>query len=302
MHKIAFLIPYFGQWPEWMDLYLDSIERNRSVDFHFITDCDTSVSNAKNIIFHSTTFEKYVAGAEKILDVSINIPNPYKICDLRPFFGVIHAEIIKDYDFFGWTDVDVLFGDIRSFYTDEILSNFDVLSSHDIRLAGHCALLRNTSEFCEMGYKVYDWKNALLNPEFVGIDEHGMTNALCMTFWDKLSEKLKIPWISSLFKWRRKQKMRRYYFKEQYSTPFIAIPWLDGSVYNDQPSEWKYDKGVITNSRDGDRKFMYLHFMNFKSSQWRKDNSQAPWEELSSYCTGEFSPTASIGINGIVYQ
>lgn len=285
-----------------MALYIDSIERNDHVDFHFITDCDTTISTAKNIFFHTTTFGKYVSDAQQKLGVSINIPNPYKICDLRPFFGIIHGNIITDYDFFGWTDVDLLFGDIRSFYTDDILANYDVLSSHEIRLAGHCALLRNTKEFREMGFKVYDWQNALLNPEFVGIDEHGMTNALRMTFWDKLSEKLKMPLIGAVFSWRKKQKMNRYYFTEQYSTPFIAIPWLDGSVWNDQPSEWSYEKGVITNSRDGDRKFMYLHFMNFKSSQWRKDNSTAPWEDLASYCMGEFSTSATIGINGIVYQ
>jgi len=302
MSKIAFLIPYFGNWPEWMDLFLDSIERNATIDFHFITDCDTSVSSAKNVIFHTSTFEDYVQKAQDTLGVKINIPNPYKICDLRPFFGVIHADIIKEYDFFGWTDVDVLFGDIRSFYTDDILTNYDVLSSHKIRLAGHCALLRNTEEFRTMGYKVYDWQGALLNPEFVGIDEHGMTNALCMTFWDKLSEKLKLPFIKSVFSWRRKQKMKRYYFKEQYSTPFIAIPWIDGSLYDDQPSKWTYNEGEITNDRDKGRKFMYLHFMNFKSRQWRKNNSEAPWDKLESYCSGEFAPKAFINNSGITYQ
>jgi hypothetical protein len=279
MSKIAFLIPYFGKWPEWMELYIDSIERNSSVDFHFITDCDTTISSAKNIIFHSISFEEYVAQAQQKLGVPINISNPYKICDLRPFFGIIHENIIKDYDFFGWTDVDLLFGDIRSFYTDDILANYDVLSSHKIRLAGHCALLRTTKKYREIGFKVYDWKTALLNPNFVGIDEHGMTNALCMTFWDKLSEKVKIPWISSLFKWRRNQKMKPYYFKEQYTTPFTAIPWLDGSLHSKQPDTWKYQNGVITNTRD-DKNFMYIHFMNFKSDQWRHDNTPAPWNAL----------------------
>ena len=158
MQKIVFLIPYFGKWPEWMELYIDSIERNPTIDFHFFTDCDTSISSAKNIFFHPTTFEKYTLDAQQILGVPIEIPNPYKICDLRPFFGIIHSDIIKDYDFFGWTDVDLVFGDIRSFYSDEILKTHDVLSSHEIRLAGHCALLRTSKKYREMGYKVYDWK------------------------------------------------------------------------------------------------------------------------------------------------
>lgn len=302
MKSIAFLVPYFGKWPEWMPLFLDSIERNSTVDFHFITDCDTSVTSASNIFFHPSSFQDYVDDAQKILNVPINIATPYKLCDLRPFFGVIHADIIEGYDFFGWTDVDLVFGDIRSFYTDEILKKYEVLSSHKIRLAGHCALLRSSKKYREMGFNVYDWKNALLNPEFVGIDEHGMTNALCMTFWDKLSEKLKMPWIASLFSWRKKQKMSAYYFTEQYSTPFIAIPWLDGSVNSAQPDEWRYREGEISNSRDGTRKFMYLHFMNFKSSQWRADNTKAPWEEMPTCCHGAFSITAIINAEGILYQ
>lgn len=302
MHKIAFLIAYFGKWPEWMPLFIDSIERNSTVDFHFITDCDTTISSAENVIFHKSSFEEYVSQAQEKLGVSINIPDPYKICDLRPFFGIIHADIINGYDFFGWTDIDLLFGDIRSFYSHELLAKYDVLSSHEIRLAGHCALLRTTKKFREMGYKVYDWKKALLNPKFVGIDEHGMTNALCMTIFDRIAEKFKFSTNNFLLRMFRKSKTRKYYFTEQYSTPFIAIPWIDGSVYNDQPSDWSYDEGVIRNTRDQNRKFMYLHFMNFKSSLWRKDQSKAPWEDLSSYCSGEFSTKVSISTKGIIYQ
>jgi hypothetical protein len=279
-YSVAFLIPYFGKWPEWMELYIHSVELNHTIDFHFITDCDTEISSAPNIHFHPCTFEEYVSRAQELLKVEINIPNPYKICDLRPFFGIIHQDIIEQYDFFGWTDVDVVFGDIRSFYTPELFEQYDVLSSQEVRLSGHCSLLRNTETYRNIGYKIYDWKGALSNPDFVGIDEHGITNALCMTFWDKLSEKLKAPWIANLFNWRKKMKMRPYYFVEQFSTPFTPLPWLDGTINSDQPDEWYYHQGKVSNKRDVGRKFMYFHFMNFKSGLWRHDGSKAPWEGL----------------------
>lgn len=279
---VAFLIPYFGKWPDWMELFIHSLELNPTIDFHFITDCDTEISNAPNIHFHPSTFEAYVASAQKKIGVDINIPNPYKICDLRPFFGIIHYEIIQGYDFFGWTDVDVVFGDIRSFYTPEHFEKYEVLSSQEVRLSGHCSLMRNSEKYRNLGYQVYNWKGALANPKFVGIDEHGMTNALCMTFWDRLSEKLKMPWIAALFAWRRKAKMKAYYFVEQFSTPFTPLPWLDGSVNSNQPDEWSFSNGEVTNSRDAGRKFMYLHFMNFKSDLWRADGSKAPWQGLKS--------------------
>ena len=70
------------------------------------------------------------------------------------------------------------------------------------------------------------------------------------------------------------------YLVEQYTTPFTPIPWTDGSINSSQPDIWYYRNGEIANSRDGDRRFIYLHFMNFKSSLWRHDGTKAPWEGL----------------------
>ena len=42
------------------------------------------------------------------------------------------SEIIADYDFWGIGDIDIVYGDIRSFINDEILNEYDVISSrHD---------------------------------------------------------------------------------------------------------------------------------------------------------------------------
>lgn len=285
MKTIILLIPYFGKWPEWIELYLDTIRKNPTINFLFITDCEiSSLENISNVIIHKSSFEMYIERYKAILGSDIQITNPYKICDLRPFFGIIHENDIKHYDFFGWTDVDLLYGDIRSYYSDDILSKYDVLSTHKNRLSGHLALLKNTSYFRKIGYKIYKWKEALQNPNFVGIDEHGITNALTMTFWDKVSEKFNQKWISKLFFLIQNQKTKRYYFIEQFTTPFISMPWIDGTVNSQHPDVWYYKDGEITNNRDGDRRFIYLHFMNFKSSTWRHDGTKAPWESLNKIC------------------
>jgi hypothetical protein len=300
MSKIALLIPYFGKWPEWIDLFFDSVERNSTIDFHFFTDCDTRVSNSSNVYFHTMAFADYVKNASEKIGIQINVPNPYKICDLRPFFGIIHEEEIKGYDFFGWTDVDILFGDIRRFYTNDILEKHEVLSSHHVRLAGHFALLKNSEKYRQIGYNIYNWKNALQNPEFVGIDEHGMTNALTMTIFDKIAEKFGFSKNNVVLNWFRKLKTRKFYFVEQYTTPFTLIPWIDGTVNSDQPNEWFYNQGTITNLRDGNRKFMYLHLMNFKSSKWRHDGTKAPWEGNETiYNVREMKRSLTIDLNGI---
>lgn len=262
-----------------MELYLDSLRRNPTIDFLFITDCDdTILKDIPNISYQKIAFEDYILKYKKILGSSIQINNPYKICDLRPFFALAHKQDIEGYDFFGWADTDLLFGDLRSFYTSNLLERYNVLSTHSSRLSGHCALLRNTSKHQSIGFKIYRWKEALENPQFVGIDEHGITNALQMTIWDKIAEKFKFSKDNPFCNFMRKWKISKHYFVEQYTTPFTPIPWLDGSLHDNQPSNWYYDRGEITNDTDLDRKFIYLHLMNFKSRTWRLNQTEAPWE------------------------
>ncbi len=282
-HSIAILIPYFGKWPEWIDLYFETLRRNTTIDFHFFTDCDTSLTGAPNIIFHETTFRGYIQDAQEKLQVELNISNPYKICDLRPLFGTLHEDLFAKYGFYGWTDVDLLFGDIRSFYTDEVLDAHDVFSTHSVRISGHLALFRNTAKNRNLYQKIYRWKEALLNPEFVGIDEHGISNAYFETVVDKASDKLKVNLHNPLTRWFKNRKKNRMYLQEQYTTPFVSIPWIDGTLDSAQPDTWFYKDGVITNDRDT-RNFMYIHFMNFKNSQWRHDGTKAPWEGMQQIC------------------
>ncbi len=281
MLKIIIFIPYFGRWPEWIDLFFDSAQRNPTIDFLIYTDCDTEKFSFPNVFFRKISFSSYIQEVNQKLDFSFNPPNAYKICDLRPLFGYLHQEEFRGYDFYGWCDIDLVFGDIRKFYTNEMLLKYDVLSTHNDRISGHFALFRNINKNRMIFKKIYHWRESLQNPKFVGIDEYGITRAYTDTIFDKINDKFKLS-INNIFIDRlKKRKIRKILFKEQYTTPFLPKPWIDGTLNSQQPDVWYYERGVITNNRDLRRNFIYLHFMNFKSSQWRHDGTQAPWESLS---------------------
>jgi len=296
-HNIVLLIPYFGRFPEWARLYFETIKRNPTIRFIFYTDCDTSpYESIPNITFRKTTFEEYIENARWVSGVNLRPANPYKLCDLRPLYPIIHFDDIRDADFYGWTDMDVLYGNIRSFYTDDILSTYDVISTHATRISGHLALFRNLPKYRNLYCRIYDWKNRLEDPYYNGIDESGITNALCITIFDKLNEKMHWNIQSAFTRYLSRRKKLKLYLVEQYTTPFIPVPWIDGTVNSYQPSEWYYRNGIITNSRDCKRNFIYLHLMNFKSSQWRHDGTKAPWEGKEKICYAEPQDT----VNGIV--
>jgi hypothetical protein len=71
-------------------------------------------------------------------DFPIVLDRPYKICDYRPAFAYILPDYIKGYDFWGWGDLDVVYGDIRHFVTDEVLSRYKMFSGY-----GHFTLYKN---------------------------------------------------------------------------------------------------------------------------------------------------------------
>jgi len=289
MKKIIILIPYYGKFPEWSNLFFETLKRNNTIDFYFFTDCEIEKYNASNIQYKKISLENYIKLINTKLDFVFKTVNAYKLCDLRPLFGYIHNDIIRNYDFYGWSDMDILFGDIRQFYTDEILKKYDVISSHAVRISGHFALFRNTSKNINMYKKIYQWKDALQKKEFVGIDEHGLTNAYTLTVFDKINQKFKLNINNFITRFFSNLKKHKLYLKEQYTTPFTVIPWLDGSINSNQPDTWYYKDGIITNKRDGDKSFIYLHFMNYKSSKWRHDGTKAPWDGKEKICFANVS-------------
>ncbi len=301
--RIAILIPYFGTWPEWIELFFHSASLNS--DFHFIvyTNCKTTFELPSNVTIHSIEFENYIAFVQKELDFEVNIQNPYKTCDLRPLFGHIHKNDFLQYDFYGWCDVDLIFGNLSHFYTKEILENYDVFSTHGHCISGHFSFFRNNEKNREMYKKIYDFKGALRNPEFVGIDEHGITNAYKLGLIDKFNEKFKTSLLKKLAHKIQNKKLSKIYLNEEYTTPFVDKPWIDGTLNSEQPNTWFWEKGEVNNQRDGGKNFPYIHFMNFRSSKWRKNSTEAPWKNLSQIVSANLEEMKCFGLqideNGI---
>lgn len=139
MKSICIIIPYFGELPAIFPFWLQSAFRNPTIDFLFFT--DGPIVEEKNIRVYKTTFQEFRTRIQKKFDFPISLSSPYKICDYRGAYGFIFEEEIRSYDFWGFGDIDLIYGNIRSFLTDEILSNHKVLLGF-----GHLTIYRNNAE------------------------------------------------------------------------------------------------------------------------------------------------------------
>lgn len=254
--SILILIPYFGRWPFWMPLFLKSCEYNPDVNWLLIGDCGEPEGLPGNVDYQYSSFADYCDRTSTRLGLEFRPENPYKLCDLKPAYGLLHQEDARGYDFWGFGDLDLVYGDLRRVYTEEMLQKYDLISNHAARVSGHLCLLRNT-ERMRMAFKnIPNWKEALQDVRHKAFDEKAFS---------RLFVKHK-----NFPQWLRKMTNQLYplvkgsSFVERYTTPNGYIPWKDGS--KNYPKEWYWMDGKIWNDLESEpeESYPYFHFFIWK--------------------------------------
>ena len=115
------------------------------VDFIFYTDCPLPKHRYKNTIFHQCSYENYCQLISTKLGISYENPHPYKLTDLKPFIGFIHQEELRDYDFWGMGDLDLVYGNLSMIINDSNMDRYDVITTHNYHIAAHCCFCRKTT-------------------------------------------------------------------------------------------------------------------------------------------------------------
>lgn len=140
--KIALIVPYFGKFPSYFQLTLNSCAINSShYDWLFFTDDRTRYQHPNNVKFVYTSFENMKKIVQSKFDFRISLNRPYKLCDYKPAYGWIFAEYLKSYDYWGHCDIDCIYGNF-----DNVL-NWNNFPQYDkILRLGHLTMYRNTLE------------------------------------------------------------------------------------------------------------------------------------------------------------
>jgi Family of unknown function (DUF6625) len=165
--SIRLVVPHFGARAAYFPLVVRSMAANPDVSWLLLT--EQPVPDAPpNLTVQLCEFEDFTKRVRSVFDFEILLDRPYKTCDFRPAFGEIFADELAGYDFWGHSDLDVLFGQIRehlpvaAFEADKILFN------------GNFSLYRNTAEIAgwyrhEVGKVSY--RDAMTNPAAMHFDE-----------------------------------------------------------------------------------------------------------------------------------
>lgn len=245
--KIVLIIPFFGKFRPDFKYWLKSVEYNSTIDFLLITDQSVEVPNNVRII--KSTFKSFVNRVQQFYQFPIALNNPYKICDFKPAFGEIFQNEIKCYDFWGHCDTDLIFGDIRHFISDEILTNYDRILAN-----GHLTLYRNTQVTNAMYKKaIPSFKEVFSSNDNYAFDEAGRGNGTTLYWYRNLKHKFYI---------------NREIFDDIFTLKDNFVP-TNYSIENRRNFIYSFDNGILfrfyeINGTVKKEETLYVHFQKRK--------------------------------------
>lgn len=168
MKSIVFC-PYFGKLPTNFNLWAVSCGYNTDFQFIVFTNDEEEYTVPSNVKIIRIEFEKFKNRIQQKFDFDISLDTPYKLCDYKPTYGYVFEEYTLGFDYWGYCDLDLIFGDLNKFLPKKA---YDKISN-----LGHLCLYRNTKEiresFMSDSDSSIDYKDILANSIHFGFDEIG---------------------------------------------------------------------------------------------------------------------------------
>ena len=157
-----------------MPAFLLSCRTNADVHWIIYTDIDPTPVGPANVTFKRMSVQELNERCSHLLGATIDIKRR-KLCDLKVTYGVIFADELKPFEFWGCSDLDIVWGDIRRFATDQILRTHDIFSSRKEKLSGHCTFYRNTPEVNRLFERIPEVRALLATSHYEHLDERELT-------------------------------------------------------------------------------------------------------------------------------
>lgn len=171
--KKCFVVCWYGPWPVYFQVYLNSCSYNKGWNWIIFTDTDiTNYNVPDNVEVVYRTLVELKDLFEKKLSIRFGKLKPYKLCDFKPSYGLIFEEYLKSYDYWGFCDIDLIWGNLNSIFPDGIISKYDKFLTK-----GHMTLFKNSEKnkylFQKEICRYVDYRIILSSKYNWGFDETG---------------------------------------------------------------------------------------------------------------------------------
>lgn len=252
MKRIAIINIFFGEFPWYFDLFLKSCNTNPTVSFLIFTDQKRPKNCPLNVEFIPFTIEQFNNLSSEKLHLDIKIKNAYKLCDFKPAYGVILSDFLENYEYWGITDVDIIFGRIREFITVEVLENFEVISVRNDYPTGSFMIFENNEKINRLFKKSKDYKKVFTSDKHYCFDECNFVHQYLEEGGQIFDIQTEIESMHHVLVREIKQNNLRVHFD------FLIIEGLPGKLF--------WDNGLL--SFKNEYEVLHYHLILYKGNEY----------------------------------
>ncbi|RAR51133.1 DUF6625 family protein [Flavobacterium lacus] len=249
--RTVLILPYFGKFPNYFRLYLETIRLNDAVDWLFFTDDKTEYDFPDNVTVVYKKFDEIQLLFQSKFEFKIFLESPFKLCDFRPSFGYVFEEYLTNYDYWGHCDPDILWGNFNNFLNWDILSKYDKIFTF-----GHLTLYKNTQEINKLFMSPLNgaerFKTVFTHPKGFAFDEK-QNNSINSIFDSHSLPVFQTSYAADIDPYHTNMILSNYnYTANTYTTDLIKeqlFTWENGCVYR-----YYIEKGKLIKEE-----FLYIH-------------------------------------------
>jgi hypothetical protein len=228
-----------------------------------------------NMRFFKSTLTDLDVRFTKRLGFPVKLPKAYKLCDYKPGYGLLFEDLLKDYHFWGYIDIDLVFGNIRHFFPESLLEQNDILTVRGNKwLSGALTLLKNTPKINSIFLEHPNIKEVLLVPQNKNFCECGHN-------WNQVHDK-KNNSMYDLVMANANKGLLKVNFRDIVNE-YRTASWYDFKIVMQNGRLYNYNQK---------KEILFYHLVFAKSDKWFK----IP-EKMSSYKNYQITNTGISELN-----
>jgi hypothetical protein len=181
MLKKIFTETQFGDPHPWSNEYFQNVGKLGATGWYFKIFTPNKYENLpSNVEIIPMTLEEFNTLIENKLGVN---PHSYlkngvptkPVSDFYVAHGKIFEDYLKDADYWGFTNWDIVYGQLSRFIPDELLAKCDIFSDEINTINGIFTLVRNNEKMNNLFKEIPDWEMKLTTHKLFGTDEYDFT-------------------------------------------------------------------------------------------------------------------------------
>lgn len=170
--RVAIIHIYLGQLPDWFGVFIKSCTSLPAFDFLIFSDQTLKKELQQNIHLNLFTKKDLTQLFEQKLNRSIALHDAYKICDFKPLFGKLFEDYLTNYDYWGYCDNDLIFGNLSGSLQKAFTNRYDIISLYGGYLSGPFCLFRNSPQINNLFRESECIEKIYRSDDYCGFDEH----------------------------------------------------------------------------------------------------------------------------------